>query len=55
MENNLLRFFYDDLRWLEAHYRSTACQHKLHDKCRLTCKYCEARCLCKCHEENPND
>lgn len=31
------------------HYRSTACQHKLHDKCRLVCKYCDKPCTCYCH------
>lgn len=29
-------------------YTSTACQHGLHDQCRLKCKYCEARCNCSC-------
>ncbi len=34
----------------ESHdYVSTACLHRLHDKCRLTCKYCKSACLCACH------
>lgn len=31
-------------------YISTACQHDLHTRCRRVCKFCEARCLCWCHE-----
>jgi hypothetical protein len=30
-------------------YTSTACIHARHDQCRLTCKFCQARCLCTCH------
>lgn len=30
-------------------YLSTACKHTLHDRCRKTCKYCEAPCDCWCH------
>lgn len=30
-------------------YVSTACYHGHHDMCRLICKYCPAKCLCKCH------
>lgn len=36
-------------------YLSTACLHGLHDKCRETCKYCQAKCICSvagCHEWN---
>jgi len=31
-------------------YTSTACQHGLHDKCRLVCKYCDEPCRCGCHK-----
>lgn len=31
-------------------YVSTACHHKLHDDCRKTCKFCTAKCTCKCHK-----
>lgn len=37
-------------------YTSTACFHGAHDKCRLICKFCTARCACICHhheEERP--
>lgn len=30
-------------------YLSTACLHGLHDRCRLTCKFCDVRCRCSCH------
>lgn len=30
-------------------YVSTACQHDLHNRCRLICKFCATPCLCKCH------
>lgn len=30
-------------------YTSTACQHELHDRCRETCKFCDAPCACDCH------
>jgi hypothetical protein len=33
-------------------YLSTACYHGLHDRCRQTCKFCEAKCMCQCHPEN---
>ena len=33
----------------EHEYVSTACQHDLHDRCRLTCKFCSAPCRCACH------
>lgn len=37
-------------------YLSTACYHSLHDKCRLTCKYCPGQtpsyCVCTCHTSN---
>lgn len=32
------------------HYTSTYCQHGLHDRCRLTCKTCNAGCRCDCHK-----
>lgn len=31
-------------------YLSTACHHHLHAHCRLSCKFCPARCRCACHE-----
>jgi hypothetical protein len=31
-------------------YTSTACQHALHDRCRLSCKFCASPCMCPCHE-----
>lgn len=40
----------------EVHfYLSTACFHDLHDRCRVTCKFCAAPCSCDCHspKENP--
>lgn len=33
----------------EHDYVSTACQHRLHERCRQRCKYCDTRCLCVCH------
>lgn len=33
----------------EHPYRSTACLHELHERCRKTCKFCEVLCLCACH------
>lgn len=33
----------------EHTYTSTACYHKLHDRCRLKCKFCDAPCRCYCH------
>lgn len=30
-------------------YVSTACQHDLHDRCRLRCKFCDKPCMCGCH------
>lgn len=27
-------------------YVSTACHHGLHERCRITCKFCEAVCRC---------
>lgn len=35
----------------EHDYTSTACQHRLHDRCRQACKFCGAACGCGCHEE----
>jgi hypothetical protein len=34
-----------------GHYWSTACQHELHERCRLTCKFCSDDCVCDCHTE----
>ncbi|WP_280391490.1 hypothetical protein [Nocardia wallacei] len=35
---------------MTAHdYLSTACLHELHDRCRLTCKWCPSTCRCACH------
>lgn len=33
----------------EHRYLSTACHHRLHTNCRLTCKWCPAACRCWCH------
>lgn len=33
------------------HYYSTYCIHGDHGGCRLTCKTCEAACLCPCHRQ----
>jgi hypothetical protein len=30
-------------------YLSTACYHREHVRCRLTCKFCETPCICDCH------
>jgi hypothetical protein len=30
-------------------YTSTACMHGLHARCRLSCKFCGAPCMCECH------
>lgn len=32
-------------------YLSTACHHELckTKQCRLTCKFCPAKCVCQCH------
>lgn len=30
-------------------YISTACQHELHERCRLKCKFCQVECFCLCH------
>lgn len=35
------------------HYTSTYCIHELHESCRLTCKTCNAPCLCPCHHPAP--
>lgn len=41
---------------LDQHfYKSTACQHTQHDRCRLVCKFCSAGCRCACHEERPSE
>lgn len=36
-----------------AEYLSTACLHHRHKECRLTCKWCPAKCVCACHAEEP--
>lgn len=33
-------------------YTSTACQHDLHSRCRVTCKFCGILCDCICHGED---
>lgn len=39
-----------ELRFEVFHeYVSTACQHRQHDECRQTCKFCNRNCLCVCH------
>lgn len=35
----------------EHSYLSTACGHKIHRRCRLTCKFCGAPCECRCHSD----
>jgi len=30
-------------------YVSTGCYHELHEQCPKTCKWCHAKCRCKCH------
>lgn len=32
-------------------YLSTGCLHLKHTQCRLTCKFCPARCVCDCHRK----
>jgi hypothetical protein len=32
-------------------YTSTACFHRMHERCRLQCKFCAAKCRCECHRE----
>ncbi len=40
----------DAIEWERRHgYLSTACQHGLHQHCRLRCKWCAESCLCMCH------
>lgn len=39
----------DDDVVFEHGYLSTACEHELHDRCRLTCKFCSTACYCSCH------
>lgn len=42
----------------EHWYLSTACHHLLHDKCRLTCKFCPepcSSCVCACHQSPETD
>ena len=36
-------------------YISTACYHFQHEACRLTCKFCDSRCECPCHEAEAID
>lgn len=38
------------------HYVSTACMHGLCDeRCRSTCKFCDAPCEHPCHSQQPRD
>jgi hypothetical protein len=32
-------------------YISTGCLHGQHGSCRLTCKFCDARCQCPCDHQ----
>jgi hypothetical protein len=32
-------------------HTSTACQHALHNRCRLVCKFCTSPCMCECHRQ----
>ena len=36
----------------EHYYLSTACQHDQCERCRVTCKFCQAECLCPCHQRS---
>ena len=36
-------------------YLSTACVHKQHAECRVTCKFCPAQCVCVCHKQEGGD
>ncbi len=45
----------EDGRLYYPHYWSTYCIHLNHADCRLTCKTCDAPCLCPCHEEGRTD
>lgn len=42
----------EPLHLFDHNYLSTACYHHLHNKCRLTCKYCKYDnfCVCHCHK-----
>jgi hypothetical protein len=40
----------DCLQQTEHRYISTACQHERCAACRISCKYCEALCICHCHQ-----
>ena len=35
----------------EHKYVSTACQHGIHERCRLVCKFCDQSCRCNCGHE----
>lgn len=43
----------DDRSW--PHYWSTYCIHGNCQDCRLTCKTCQAHCLCPCHHTTQFD
>lgn len=36
---------------MKHHYRSTACLHGLHERCRKQCKFCGVACNCECHAD----
>jgi len=36
-------------------YLSAACYHKRHDECDEMCEYCQAPCLCPCHQQTANE
>ena len=43
------------LEYEDHDYTSTACYHGQHDRCRQLCKFCLARCQCRCHHLAPED
>jgi hypothetical protein len=34
-------------------YLSTACDHGLHDRCRISCKFCGSYCVCRDCDHDP--
>jgi hypothetical protein len=34
-------------------YLSTACHHGLHDRCRISCKFCGNYCVCRDCDHDP--
>lgn len=36
----------------DQHYKSTACHHGIHVRCRRECKFCDRPCRCFCHEDD---